>query len=465
MKARAVLAAVAAALGLAGCATPIITQTNAFLNAGTTLTRTVETAQQNNLDQENGQRASMLAANYVVKPVGNPERPGDGTFPGFVEGDGQCDLKGRIYLRYVYTPERPAEPFLQGKPTLDLLKQSSAWSPRLAAQCGALLRCEQAPQSAHCNTTCYSADERACIDAISTMVAKEKDDAKRAAMQGLAMTVGVHAYPLQVPIEARASLDALVAFTGYLHLLQAAAVPQPGRLDQAMGRLGGDPTRSVADNASTLAQHVASLRTRYNNAQQKAPFLPTIGGVSDTRLTTQLGALGQLLSVLDQISKTETSARHIKDILLEPVNAQGERASGDGTLPRYQYIDQAITAIGTALAVQLNNTLAIQTITALTIRDIYGARYAQSHSMATRLETLKALDAFPLVSIADYKAEQENVGRQLPATIAALVQSHDRLVEIIADPSSDDRKRAFISGVQNLKTVVQALAATVSAFK
>ncbi|HJU99302.1 MAG TPA: hypothetical protein VJ752_01990, partial [Burkholderiaceae bacterium] len=400
-----------------------------------------------------------------VKPVSNPERPGDGSFPGFVEGNGQCDLKGRIYLRYVYTPERPAEPFLLGKPTLDMLRQTSAWSPRLAAQCGALQRCEQAPESANCNTTCYSADERACIDAIGTMVAKEQDGAKLAAMQAIAMTVGVHAYPLQVPIEARASLDALVAFTSYLHLLQAAAVPAPSRLDQAMGRLGGDPTRSVADNASTLAQHVASLRTRYNNAQRKAPFLPKIGGVSDTRLTAQLGALGQLLSVLDEISKTETSARHIRDILLEPVNAQGERASGAGTRPRYQSIDQAINEIGAALAVQLNNTLAIQTITALTIRDIYGARYTQSHSMATRLETLKALDDFPLVSIADYKAEQENVGKQLPATIAALTQSHDRLVEMIVDPSADDRKQAFISGVQNLKTVVQALAATVSAFK
>lgn len=465
MKSCTAIMVIAAALCLAACSTPVVTQTNAFVNAGAAIARTVETSQQNNLDQENGQRASMLAANYVVKPVTNPERPGDATFPGFVEGNGQCDLKDRIYLRYVYTPERPAEPFLHDKPTLDLLKQTSFWSPRLAAQCGALLRCEQHPQSANCNTTCYSADERACIDAISTMVAKEKDEARRAAMQAVAMTVGVHAYPLQVPIEARASLDALLAFTSYLHLLQAAAVPQPSRLDQAMGRLGGDPTLSVADNASTLAQNVASLRTRYNNAQQKAPFLPKIGGVSDTRLTAQLGALGQLLSVLNEISKTETSARHIKDILLENVNAQGERASGNGTRPRYQTIDQAITEIGTALAVQLNNTLAIQTITALNIRDIYGARFAQSHSMATRLETLKALDDFPLVSIADYKAEQENVGKQLPATITALIQSHDRLVEMIADPSSDDRKKAFISGVQNLKTVVQALAATVSAFK
>jgi hypothetical protein len=456
---------IAAALGLAGCSAPVITQTNAFVHAGTTIVRTVETSQQNNLDQENGQRAAMLAANYVVKPVNNPERPGDGEFPGFVEGNGQCNLKGRIYLRYVYTAERPAEPFLQGKPTLDMLRRSAAWSAKLDHQCGALLRCEQSPLSSACNTTCYSVDERACIDAIGTMVAQERDAATVASMQAIAMTLGIHSYPLQVPIESRASLDALAAFTGYLHLLQAAAVPQPTRLDRMMGKIGGDPGKSLPDNASALAQNVATMRTRYNAARQKAPFLPKIGGVSDTRLSSQLGAIGQLLAVLNEIGKTETSARQIKDILLENVNAQGEPVSGDGSQARYRFIDQYIEEAGTALAAQLNNTLVIQTITALNIREIYGARFVQSNSMATRLDTLKALDDFPLVSIADYKAEQENVGQQLPAAIAALIQSHDRLVGMIAEPTSRDRQQAFISGVENLKDVVQALAGAISAFK
>jgi len=451
----------ACAGALTGCSGPIVTQTTAFVNAGSTITKTVETAQQNNLSQENALRQAMLAANYVVKE----RRDKDGAIRYFDAGDGQCRIEGKIYLRYVYTSERPAETFIKGKDTLDLLKQGSALQPDIASGCAALAHCEEHEMAEGCNTACYGKQERTCIDAISSMVARNKDPARAAALRPIALTLSIHSYPLQMPIESRASLEVLAAFTNYLHILQAAATPEPSALDRALGKVGGDPAKSLADNASTLAKNVAAMRTKYNSAASKAPFLPKIGGVSDTNLTKQLGAIGQLLSILDEISKTETSARKIEDILAENVDAKGNKVSGPGTQQRYLYIDQYIREIGDALATQLDQTVVTQDLAMRSIRHIYGVRFEQANSMVTRLESIRALDDYPVVTFQDYAAEQDNVREQIPKTVKALTDAHDRLAEMIFQPTAEDRKKAFLSGVENLKDVVQGLAGAVSAFK
>ncbi|MFZ6648461.1 hypothetical protein ACO0LO_22245 [Undibacterium sp. TJN25] len=450
------LFALIVAATISGCASYQIATTTDFTDAAKKLTDTVKSVDDKNVMAQNTFRKITIAQDDTCQIAGEP------IFLRHAEGIANDPSPS-------HAPLPPTGIFIDGRPsTISLLVNSGKWKA-IENSCEALRRCEKNPSYQGCNSICYSEVETGCLLTILELSRQKAFDYGN----GTTVTWDTKelnvvrflfeniTYPQIDAIKTQAQIDALIFFSNYLDLLQNAAKPQPSRFDRVLGGYREDLTKSVADNAKDLAEKAESVRKKYNDIAEHVAILPKINGVTDDNLTKELGAIGGVVNVLNQIAESDGSVELIRKIVNTKVD-ENDKENDAGT-PRWKRINGMISELGTEVVATMKSTFVSSGLANERIRAAYQNDFrTKKGNLIERSAILEKLKNYPIPTSEEYK---NLVSKDLEKIISETQNAHEKLIEVLNNPTAADRRAEAKAGLKTLEILIGSFIQVVAIYK
>lgn len=299
-----------------------------------------------------------------------------------------------------------------------------------SADCQAVLRCKANPAAAVCTGACYSAAEGLCIailDSEGAGVLKDQaatESAKQAA-KTLAVAISDAEYGRPAAVQSKLIEGNLTALTEYLDLL---------------GKLTTKQESEVKADADKLAKRLDN--TLKDVKELTGESLSDSAAASKTKITGLLGAAGKLLDTVKVIAADARDAAAIRKTVNERsadvnalVDSLQDVATGDARL-------------------------------AAAFSDL--ARLKQREWLQERFSAERSADRRYLMLVEDRKKFTYSDGpaltKSVTALFAAMKTSHATLVELVQNPSDDQKRAIAQAAFQEFKSIASDVAALAQLF-
>lgn len=300
------------------------------------------------------------------------------------------------------------------------------------AGCQALLSCERSStkpgsNSTQCRQNCYSSAESNCLTQLERSYAVDlKESASRPAPDTLALQKESSAllallqkaeYQRATPAENQLASAGVQELSAYLDLL---------------AKVAEDRKSEYPDDAKQLAKRIGNLTKSVSEASGQQ--LSSASQATQKQIQDALGALGELIGVLDTMSRDQADESKIRQLVAgnsnnveKLIEALRAAALGDGTLSAATS-DQAAYAARKALQARFQNT---------------AEPYERSLLLTERENYLFS--------------NGEALTGAIDAVFDNLSKSHIALVSLVENPTDEQKKALANARLQSFKTVAKAL--------
>lgn len=336
-----------------------------------------------------------------------------------IAADANCPIKERRL--FVRSPSNTSL-FATAVGSYPKAKQSS--------DCQAILRCKANPGSVGCSSACYSAAEGACIallDGEGASVLKDQAVADGAKQQAktLAAAIADAEYGSPAAVQSKLIEANLTALTEYLDLL---------------GKLTTKQESEVKADADKL---VKRLDNTLNDVKElTGASLSASDAATKTKITGMLGAAAKLISSVQVIAANARDAAAIRKIVND------RSADVDALVDSIQDV-----AVGDAML-------------AATLSDL--ARLKQREWLQDRFTAERSADRRYLMLVEDRKKFTYSDGpaltKSVTALFAAMKTSHAALVQLVQNPSDEDKRAVAQAAFQEFKSIAGDVAALAKLF-